>query len=157
MKARILIADDHEVVREGLKVLLAKARPEWETCGEATTGEQAIEFVRDLRPDIVLLDITMPGIGGFEACSRMRKLGLDCPVLIFTMHQSERLGPEARKAGAQGFVVKAQAFRDLVRAIEALLAGGTFFGAPPQPANPEEGRQPNLGILLRIGLAPVLA
>jgi DNA-binding NarL/FixJ family response regulator len=134
MNARIIIADDHEVVREGLKALLASARPDWTVCGEASNGEEAIQRTRDLNPDIVLLDITMPGISGFEASSEMRKLGIVCPILIFTTHQFDGLAAEARQAGAQGFVNKTQAFRDLVLAIETLLSGGTFFGRPPQPA-----------------------
>lgn len=151
MKARILIVDDHEVVRAGLRTLLANARPEWEICGEATTGEQAIQDARDLSPDVVLLDITMPGIGGLEACSRMRRLGLLCPILIFTMHQSERLETDVRQAGAQGYVLKTQAFRDLVIAIDILLAGGTFFGAPPQPEGSAKD-VPETGALCRARL-----
>lgn len=152
MKARILISDDHEIVRQGLKTLLATARPEWEVCGEATDGNQAIWATRDLRPDIVVLDISMPGMDGLEALSRMRKLGLGCPVLIFTMHESERLSTEVRRAGAQGYVVKSQAARNLVLAIDALLAGGTFFGAPPipEPAREDESKR---GTLFCIGLA----
>lgn len=145
MSARILIVDDHEVLREGLRSLLAKSRPDWEICGEATDGEQAIQQVRELKPDLVILDITMPRMSGLEASSRMRKLGLQTPHLIFTTHQSERLETEVRKAGGQGYVLKSQAARDLVQAIDALLAGGTFFGAPPK-AQPAEGSKPKPGI-----------
>jgi DNA-binding NarL/FixJ family response regulator len=151
MPTRILIADDHEVVREGLRTLLAKFRPEWEVCGEAADGNQAIQATRDLRPDIVVLDITMPGMSGLEASSRMRKLGLGVPVLIFTMHASERLSTEVRQAGAQGCILKSQAARDLVRAIDALLAGGTFFGAPPEPERKADESNP--GILFCRGFA----
>jgi two-component system, NarL family, response regulator NreC len=129
--ARILLVDDHEVVREGLKFLLSSARPEWEICGEAADAADAIKQAQSLKPDIILLDISMPGISGLEATPRMRKLGINCPILVFTTHQSERLYDEVRRAGAQGFVLKTQAFRDLVRAIDVLLAGGTFFGATP--------------------------
>ena len=146
MSARILIVDDHEVLREGLRSLLAKSRPDWEVCGEATDGEQAIQSVQELKPDLVILDITMPRVSGLEASSRMRKLRLDVPVLIFTTHHSERLEIEVRKAGAQGYVLKSQAARDLVQAIDTILAGGTFFGAPPTP-EPAGGNKPNPGIL----------
>jgi DNA-binding NarL/FixJ family response regulator len=125
--------DDHEVLREGLKSFLAKSRPDWFVCGEATDGFQAIQFAQELTPNIVILDITMPRMSGLEASARMRKLGLDTPVLIFTTHYSELLETEVRQAGAQGYVLKSQAARNLVRAIEAILGGGTFFGAPPQP------------------------
>ena len=134
MAARILIADDHEIVREGIRTLIDRSRPEWEICGEATNGEEAIEAVRTLKPDVVVLDITMPKMSGLEAAPRIAKLGLGCRVLIFTMHDSERLTIEARQAQAQGLVLKSQAARDLIRAIERLLAGGTFFAAEPAPA-----------------------
>ena len=143
---RILIVDDHEIVREGLRSHLAKSRPEWEICGEAMDGEQAIQLTRELKPDIVILDITMPRMSGLEASSRMRKLGFNAPVLIFTTHDSARLATEVRQAGAQGYVLKSQAVRDLVQAIDTLHAGGTFFGAPPKP-EPTGGGRPNLRIV----------
>ena len=143
MKARILLVDDHEVVREGLKILLLDARSEWEISGESSTGADAVEQVQILNPDIVLLDISLPGMSGLEASVRMRTRGVSCPILIFTTHQSERLADEVRKAGAQGLVTKSQAFHDLVRAIDALLKGGTFFGTPlgqePKPEEPKSG------------------
>src|SRR6202162_4734932 len=103
-------------------------------CGEATNGEEAIEAVRIFEPDIIVLDITMPKMSGLEAASRIAKLGLGCRVLMFTMHDSARLSVEVRQAKAQGLVLKSQATRDLVRAIEHLLAGGTFFASEPAPA-----------------------
>lgn len=152
MQARILIADDHEIVRQGLKALLATSRPEWEVCGEAKDGTEAIEAARHLKPDVVVLDVTMPGMNGLEALSRMRKAGIDCPILIFTMHESDKLIAEVRRAGAQGYVVKSQAARDLVLAIDTILAGGTFFGAPAaRAATPGSGT--NLGMLFCSGLA----
>jgi DNA-binding NarL/FixJ family response regulator len=151
MTARILIVDDHEVLREGVKSLLAKSRPDWEICGEATDGEQAIQLAQELKPDIVILDITMPRMSGLQASSEMRKLRLNVPILIFTTHQSGRLETEVRKAGAQGYALKSQAARNLVQAIDTILAGGTFFG-PPQP-EPGGGEKPNPGILLCQGFA----
>src|ERR1700756_1710209 len=109
MTIRILIVDDHEVVREGLISYLVKSRPDWEICGEAADGEQAIRLTRELKPDIVILDITMPRMSGLEASSRIRRSGLTIPVLIFTTHDSERLATEVRYAGAQGYVLKSQA------------------------------------------------
>jgi DNA-binding NarL/FixJ family response regulator len=152
MTTRILIVDDHEIVREGLIWHLTKSRPDWDICGEATDGEQAIQLTRELKPDIVILDITMPRISGLEACSRMRKLGLTIPVLIFTTHDSERLATEVRDAGAQGYVLKSQAVRHLVQAIDTILAGGTFFGAPLKP-EPTRGDKPNPGTVFFRGFA----
>src|SRR5690349_15049476 len=128
MAARILIIDDHEILREGVKSLLAKLRPEWEICGEGTSGKEAIQLTQRLKPDLTILDITMPGMSGLEASSRMRELGVAVPILIFTTHDSERLDAEVREVGAQGYVLKSQAARYLVLAIDALLGGGTFFG-----------------------------
>jgi two-component system nitrate/nitrite response regulator NarL len=149
---RVLIVDDHEIVREGLRSHLAKSRPDWDICGEATDGEQAVQLTRELKPDIVILDITMPRMSGLEASSRIRKLGLAIPILIFTTHDSERLAIEVREAGAQGYVLKSQAIRYLVQAIDTLLAGGTFFGAPPKP-EPKGGGKFSAGIVFCQGFA----
>jgi DNA-binding NarL/FixJ family response regulator len=136
MVTRILIADDHEIVLEGIRTLLGRARREWEVCGEARNGQDAVDMVRSLKPDIAVLDVTMPGMSGLEAASEIARTRSGCKVLIFTMHESERLDVEVRNAGAQGYVLKSQAARDLVRAIDALLAGDTFYGAAPDPAKP---------------------
>jgi DNA-binding NarL/FixJ family response regulator len=127
MATRILLVDDHEIVREGIRTLITRSRPEWEICGEARDGEEALDAVRALKPDVVILDITMPKMSGLEAAPRIAKLGLGCRVLMFTMHESARLSTEVRQAEAQGLVLKSQAARDLVRAVDRLLAGGTFF------------------------------
>jgi DNA-binding NarL/FixJ family response regulator len=129
MSAKILIVDDHEIVRQGIRTLLAWSRPQWEICGEAVNGLLAIEAVKTLKPDVVILDVTMPVMSGLEAAPRINALRLGCRLLIFTMHQSETLTSTVRNAGAQGYVVKSQAARDLILAIERLLAGDTFFSA----------------------------
>ena len=134
MPARILLVDDHEIVREGIRTLIARSRPEWEICGEAGNGEEALEAVKTLKPDVVILDITMPKMNGLEAAPQIAKLGLGCRVLMFTMHDSERLSGEVRQAKAQGLVLKSQAARDLIRAVDRLLAGGTFFGSQQDAA-----------------------
>jgi DNA-binding NarL/FixJ family response regulator len=127
MSIKILIADDHEVVRQGLRTIL-KARPEWEIVAEAENGQQAVDAVAQIKPDIVILDITMPIMSGLEATQEIGRLNLGTRVLIFTMHDSSSLVKAVRKAGALGYVLKSHAARDLIRAIEALLAGGTFYG-----------------------------
>src|SRR6202162_1752536 len=133
MSARILLVDDHEIVREVIRTLIARSRPEWEICGEARDGEEALEAVRTLKPDVVILDITMPKMSGLEAAPRIARLGLGCRVLMFTMHDSDRLSSEVRQAEAQGLVLKSQAARDLVRAVDRLLAGETFFASDATP------------------------
>ena len=129
MQARILIVDDHEIVREGISKLIARFRPEWIICGEASDGGQALESIKTLKPDVVVLDITMPEMSGLEVATKIAGMGLGCRVLMFTMHESARLAADVRAAGAHGFVLKSQAARDLIRAIDCLLAGGSFFGS----------------------------
>jgi DNA-binding NarL/FixJ family response regulator len=133
MPARILIADDHEIVREGVRTLIGRSGREWEICGEASDGEEAIEAVGILKPDVAILDITMPKMNGLEAARQIATLGVGCRVLMFTMHDSQRLAVEVRQAQAKGVVLKSQAARDLIRAIDYLLAGDTFFGSEPAP------------------------
>ncbi len=145
MQANILIVDDHEVVRQGVRTILQSC-PEWKICGEAENGKQGIEAVKSLHPDIVILDITMPVMSGLEAASRISTLGLNSSVLIFTMHESERLIAEVRAAGAQGFVHKSRAGKDLILAIDTLLSGGTFFGSPNKSTFPAKDKEPNPGL-----------
>lgn len=146
MPARILIVDDHQIVREGIRKLVEAARPEWEICGEAAGGAEALELVKALKPDLIVLDITMPHMSGLEAASRITQLGIGCRVLLFTMHESKRLAAEARQVGAQGYVTKSQAADHLILAIDRLLAGGTFFGHPGAESEPEKST-PGSGLL----------
>ncbi|MGH9407376.1 MAG: response regulator [Terriglobia bacterium] len=148
---RILIVDDHEVVRKGIRLILSDARPHWEICGEAISGRDAIDAAAHLKPDIVLLDITMPGMSGLEAASQISGRGLAGPILIFTMHESGELSSEAKRVGARGYVQKSDAARHLVTAIETLLSGGTFFGQPEKVPNEGQGN-PGSGIQFRLAL-----
>jgi DNA-binding NarL/FixJ family response regulator len=152
VSVQIHIVDDHEVLREGVKSLLAKLRPDWQISGEANDGEQAIQLAKQSVPDVIILDISMPGVSGLEACSRMRKMGRRVPVLIFTTHQSERLAQDVRQVDAQGYVLKSQAARDLVLAIDTILAGGTFFGALSE-SQPSISVRSNPRILFRLAFA----
>src|SRR4029077_4021542 len=130
MNPRILIVDDHEIVREGIRNILARSGKNWEVCGEASNASDAILAIKSLQPDVVFLDVSMPGISGLEAARLIGKLDLAVRVLIFTMHESARSAVEAREVGAHGYVSKSQATRDLVLAIQTLLSGGTFFDVP---------------------------
>jgi len=148
MSARILLADDHEIVLEGIRNLLRKSGRSWQIVGEARNGKDAVAMVETLNPDVAILDITMPVMSGLEAAKQIAALDGNCRLLMFTMHESARLGIEARNSGAHGYVLKAQAARDLIRAVDCLLAGDTFFGAPPEKEKkPEEKRHE--GPLLR--------
>lgn len=127
-QTRILIADDHEVVRRGLRALL-ETRPGWEVCGEAVTGRQAVEEVRRLAPDIVIMDISMPEMNGLEATRQINRMSPKTQTLILSVHDSEQLAHEALEAGARGYVLKSDAGRELLDAVEALCQHKPFFTA----------------------------
>ena len=138
MSARILIVDDHQIVREGIRKLVNQLRPEWEICGEANSGAEAIKAAKDLEPDVITLDVAMPDMSGLEAASRIAKLRLSSRVLLFTMYESKRLAAEAWHVGAQGYVLKSQAAHHLILAIDRILAGGTFFGGLQEDFEPKK-------------------
>jgi len=125
-KLRILLADDHDVVRRGLRSLV-EAQAGWEVCGEAATGREAVEKAGRLKPNVVIMDITMPELNGLEATRQIRKAVPETQVLVLTVHESEELLAEALRAGAHGCMLKSDAGRELVSAIEALSQGKPFF------------------------------
>jgi DNA-binding NarL/FixJ family response regulator len=127
MKAlRILVADDHEVVRRGLCSLLAM-QPDWEVCGEARDGREAVEKAQQLKPDVVILDIGMPNLSGLEATRQILGAMPQAKVLILTLHDADQVVTEVLRAGARGFLLKSDAARDLVAAVDALKRGKTYF------------------------------
>ena len=123
---RIFIADDHEVVRKGLASLL-QAQPDWQVCGEAGDGRDAVDKVQQLKPDVVILDIGMPSLNGLEATRQILKTNPQARVLILTLHDSDQVVREVLNAGARGFLLKSDAARDLVAAVEALRRDKTYF------------------------------
>lgn len=123
---RILVADDHEVVRRGLQALL-EAQPGWKVSGEATDGREAVEKAKQLKPDVVIMDISMPVLNGLEATRQILKVDPHARVLILTMHESDQIVREVLDAGARGYILKSDAGRDLVGAVEALRRSNTFF------------------------------
>jgi DNA-binding NarL/FixJ family response regulator len=126
MSFRILIADDHEVVRRGLCALL-QAQPDWQICGEAADGREALDKAQKLKPDVVILDIGMPSLNGLEATRQILKLNPQTRILILTLHDSDQVVREVLNAGARGFLLKSDAARDLVAAVEALRRDKTYF------------------------------
>ena len=123
---KILVVDDHDVVRRGLRVLL-ETHAGWKVCGEAATGGEAIRKAQKLEPDIVVLDIGIPEPNGLEVARRLRKAGLKAQILVLTIHESEELVSAVLKAGARGFMLKSDAGRELITAIEALNQHKPYF------------------------------
>ena len=123
---RILIADDHEVARSGIRAVL-ESHPGWEVCGEAKDGRESVELAAIVKPDVVLLDIGMPNLNGLEAARQILAVTPNVAILILTMHDSDSVVKEVLRAGARGFVLKSDAGRDLVSAVEALQSQRTFF------------------------------
>ena len=123
---RILIADDHEVARQGIRALL-ESHPGWEVCAEAKDGREAVELATNSKPDIVLLDIGMPNLNGLDAARQILATSPAIRILILTMHDAEQVVREVLAAGARGFVLKSDAARDLVAAVDALQHRRTFF------------------------------
>ncbi len=149
---RILVADDHEVVRQGLRTIL-ESHPGWEICGEALTGREAVAKAVELKPDVVVLDFSMPELNGLEATRQIRKLLPKTEILILTMYDSERLAREFLTAGARGYILKADAGKLLVEAVEHLQQHQPFFTAkvselvlngflqPDHPGGQDDGDQ----------------
>jgi DNA-binding NarL/FixJ family response regulator len=125
---RIFVADDHEVVRQGLRALLEKGTG-WTVCGEAADGREAVERVVELKPDLVVMDLGMPHLNGLEATRQIVRRAPRTPVLVLSANESEELVREVLAAGARGFVLKSDAGRDLVAAVEGLRQGRPFFSA----------------------------
>ena len=123
---RILIADDHDLMRRGVRTLL-EPHPGWEICGEATTGREAVAKAEELKPNIVILDISMPDLNGVDAAKRIKKASPDTEVLIFSAHYSDQLIREILEAGVRGYIVKSDSDRDLVIAVESLAKKKPFF------------------------------
>jgi DNA-binding NarL/FixJ family response regulator len=123
---RILIADDHEVARSGIRAVL-EGHPAWEVCGEAKDGREAVDLADKLKPNIVLMDIGMPNLNGLDAARQILSVTPDARILILTMHDTDQVVREVLSAGARGFLLKSDAGRDLVTAVEALQQNRTFF------------------------------
>ena len=123
---RILIADDHEMVRQGLRRVIEEQKG-WSVCGEANTGRQAVAKAKQLRPEIVITDFSMPDLNGLEATRQIRAALPQTEILILTMHDSEQLVREVLAAGARGYILKTDAGHALVAAVNALAQHKPYF------------------------------
>jgi two-component system NarL family sensor kinase len=129
-RKRILIADDHEVLRRGVRTLLG-TESEWEICGEAVDGKDAVDKSAALSPDLVILDVNMPVLNGLAAVRQILRLRPQPKVLVFTVHDSDQTMMEVQATGAHGYLSKAKAQQDLIHAVKALLAGKDFYRSVP--------------------------
>ena len=120
MKIRILLVDDHELVRRGIRSLL-EAEEDFEICAEAADGRKAVDLVQELMPDVVVMDIGMPGLNGIEATRRIRKTSRRTEVLALSLHESEHFAREVLAGGARGYVFKSDAGHEVVQAVRAIL------------------------------------
>lgn len=145
MPVRILVADDHQVVRTGLRTLL-ESHTGWEVCGEATQGREAVQKAAELKPDVAVLDIAMPILNGVEATRQIGKLSPDTAVLILSMHDSELLVREVLEAGAKGYILKDDADRNLLAAVEALSRQKTFLSPRVAEAFAKGGAQADTSV-----------
>lgn len=117
---RVLVVDDHQVMRKGVRALL-ETDSAWEVCGEAENGRLAVEKTRELNPDLVILDLTMPEMNGLEAARQIRQLSPQTKIVIFSMHESPQVRKEARDAGADAFVSKSSMAEALTVTARGLL------------------------------------
>ena len=122
---RIMIVDDHEVARRGIRSVLL-GNPGFDLVGEATDGEEAVEKAQELRPDVILLDITLPGINGIQAAASIHAVSPESRIIFVSQHDSVQTARNALSVGAYGYVVKSDAGRDLLPAIEAAREGRVF-------------------------------
>lgn len=122
---RVMVVDDHAVIRRGVQGIL-HAFPEWELCGEAENGQEAIRLAETLKPDMIIMDVSMPGLNGLEATRIIRNMLPDTKILLLTLHSSTELVRSAFRAGARGYVLKSDAEAELVRALNVLAGDGTY-------------------------------
>jgi DNA-binding NarL/FixJ family response regulator len=149
---RILIADDHQLFRDGVRALL-QSHAGWEICGEASTGREAVAKTIELRPDVIILDISMPDLNGADAARRIRMASKNAEILILSVHYSDQLIREIIDAGAHGYVLKTDSDRDLLLAVESLARHKPFFTSKAkrviQNEFIREGKFTNISTVLR--------
>ena len=127
-KPTVLIADDHEIVRGGVRNLI-EASGRYACCGQAASGREAVKLAQELEPDVAVLDVTMPELNGIEAAKQILKLCPETKVLVFTVHDAEQVVMEIFRSGAHGYVLKSDAGRQLVEAIDCVLSGKHYFSS----------------------------
>ena len=123
---RVLIVDDHAFIRRGVQTIL-HASPEWEFCGEAENGKDAIRLAAELKPEVIIMDVSMPGLNGIEATRAIRKSQPEIKVVLLTLHESAELLRSAFRAGARGYLLKTDAEQELVKALSVVAGEGAYI------------------------------
>jgi DNA-binding NarL/FixJ family response regulator len=123
---RVLIVDDHAFIRRGVETIL-QSFPEWEVCGEASNGSDAVHLANQLSPEVVLMDVTMPGMNGLEATRIIRKQHPDVKVILLTLHESSEVLRSGFRAGANGYLLKADAEEELMKALRVVVGDGSYI------------------------------
>ena len=123
---RVLIVDDHALIRRGIQTIL-RPLPEWELCGEAENGNDAIRLARELRPEVIIMDVSMPGLNGIEATRAICKAQPQVKIVLLTLHESAELVRNAFRVGARGYLLKTDAEQELVTALTVVVGEGTYI------------------------------
>jgi DNA-binding NarL/FixJ family response regulator len=123
---RVLIVDDHAFIRRGVQTIL-HAFPEWEFCGEAENGKEAIRLADELKPEVIIMDVSMPGLNGIEATRAIRKAQPGVKIVLLTLHESAELLRSAFRAGARGYLLKTDAEQELVKALTVVIGEGAYI------------------------------
>jgi DNA-binding NarL/FixJ family response regulator len=123
---RVLIVDDHAFIRRGVQTILHPF-PEWELCGEADNGNDAIRMAEELKPEVIIMDLSMPGLNGIEATRAIRKTQPGVQIVLLTLHESAELVRSAFRAGARGYLLKTDAEQELVKALIVVTGQGTYI------------------------------
>jgi DNA-binding NarL/FixJ family response regulator len=122
----VLIVDDHAFIRRGVQTILHPF-PEWELCGEADNGSDAIRMAEELKPEVIIMDLSMPGLNGIEATRAIRKTQPAVKIVLLTLHESAELVRSAFRAGARGYLLKTDAEQELVKALTVVTGQGTYI------------------------------
>ncbi|HLZ93203.1 MAG TPA: response regulator transcription factor [Candidatus Acidoferrum sp.] len=143
----VIVVDDHAVIRRGVRGILHDF-PEWVLCGEAQNGNEAVKLAENVKPEIIIMDVSMPGLNGLEATRIIHGRLPDTKILLLTLHSSTELVRSAFRAGARGYVLKSDAEHDLIRALNVLAGDGTYVSPAidqklAQKAIVEESRIPS--------------
>lgn len=129
---RVLIVDDHAFIRRGVQSIL-QTFPEWEMCGEASTGTDAIRLAGELKPDVILMDVTMPGMNGIDATRIIRRTHPYIKVVLLTLHESSEILRNGFRAGASGYLLKADAEQEMMRALRVVIRDGSYISPKIDP------------------------